>query len=146
MKQVTSPELWPPILISLTYKRNQDYWYVMYTPIFNRHAYCKITYCSTEVLLSRVTNIRTGRKRKLQIPGPVDAPFKKLFTPAKGKKGGKGPGRPKEGPLTAIEQWGPKKGSKPKPPYLYKKDSYLKNRASLGVSLEVPGDPHGRDP
>ena len=66
-----------------------------------------------------MTHLRTGRKRKLQIPGPVDAPFKKLFTPEKGKKGGKGPGRPEEGPLTAIEQWGPKKGSKPKTPYLY---------------------------
>ena len=71
------------------------------------------------MLLSRVTNIRTGRKRKTNLAGPVDNPVEKLFTPSTGKRGRtQVPGRPKEGLLTAVEQWRPKKGQKPKTPYL----------------------------
>ena len=72
------------------------------------------------MLLSRITNIRTGRKRKTKLPGPDDDPFKQLFNPSKGKRGkAKGQERPKEGKLTAVEQWGQKKGQKPKTPYLH---------------------------
>ena len=64
-----------------------------------------------------MTDIRTGKSRKKKEKSKSH-PSKPLFIPSKGKRTKKNLGRPKEGLLTSVEQWGQKKGLRPDTPYL----------------------------